>query len=131
MYCRTILRSSYVKVGMHSVRKRFISTEQYSMSELARNSLIYDETEGYVMKSPYGSVIVPNLTIDQYVWKNMKKWQNHVAIECATTGRKYSYAKLRDHCAALAIRMRRNLRLQKGDVVGICLPNVPGNKNCN
>lgn len=129
MHCKTVLKLMNVKVGVHSVLKRFISTEKYSMSELAKKSLIYDKTEGYVMKSPYGSVFIPDLTIDQYVWKNIKKWQNHVAIECGTTGRKYNYGQLRDHCAALAIRMRRDLRLQKGDIVGVCLPNVPGNSN--
>lgn len=78
------------------------------------------------MKSPYGPVSIPDMTIDQYVWQNINLNFTHVAIQCGTTGRKFTYAKLRDHCAALAIRLRRDLKLQKNDVISICLPNVPG-----
>lgn len=100
-----------------------------SVIELGKKSLVFTENDGYVMRSPYGSVSIPDITIDQYVWSNMSKWQNHIAIECGITGRRYSYGKLRDHCAAFAIRLRRDLKLQKGDIVSICMPNVPG--KCN
>lgn len=102
------------------------SSSRRSISELAKKSLIFDENDGFVMKSPYESISLPELTVDQYVWKNLAKWQNHVAICCGTTGRKYTYSKLRDHCAALAIRLRTNFKLEKNDIVAICLPNVPG-----
>lgn len=82
--------------------------------------------DGFVWNSPYESVSIPDMTIDQYVWKNVAKWENHIAIVCAVTGRKYTYAKLRDHCATLAIRLRESFRLQQNDIVAICLPNVPG-----
>lgn len=129
MYHRAVFNSVNVKSVSKLLLGRFQSTQSHlsSLSELAKRSLVYNEQEGYVMKSPYGRVSIPDMTIDQYVWKNLSKWQNHVAIECGVTGRKYTYAKLRDHCAALAIRLRTNLKLQKGDIVGICLPNVPGN----
>ncbi len=41
------------------------------------------------------------------------------------TGRKYTYSKLRDHSAALAVRLQKKLNLKRGDVIGICLPNIP------
>lgn len=41
------------------------------------------------------------------------------------TGRKYTYSKLRDHSAALAVRLQRKFNLKQGDVIGICLPNIP------
>lgn len=44
---------------------------------------------------------------------------------CGVTGRKYTYAKLRDHSAAVAIRLQKNFNLKRGDVIGICLPNIP------
>lgn len=97
------------------------------ISDLAKKSLVFNKNEGYVMTSPYGSVSIPELTIDKYVWKNMVNWQQHIAIECGITGRKYTFAQCRDHCAALAIRLRNYLKLQQKDIVGICLPNVPGN----
>lgn len=126
MYCRAVLKSVNMKSSLRSVLKRFFSTERVSLSELVNKSLVYSERDGYVMKSPYETISIPEMTIDQYVWKNMPKWQNHIAVVCGITGRKYTYAKLRDHCASLAIRLRNNLKLEKNDVVAICLPNVPG-----
>lgn len=41
------------------------------------------------------------------------------------TGRQYSYAQLRDCTASFALRLQRTFKLQKGDVLAICLPNVP------
>lgn len=87
----------------------------------------YTPTDGYLWHSPYEKTSIPDMTIDQYVWKNVEKWKNHVAIVCGVTGRKYTYAKLRDHCAALAIRLRKEFGLAKDDIVAICLPNIPGN----
>ena len=123
MYRKLTLES----LNMASSIRRFSSSSSgLSLKELGRKSLVFSEKDGYVMKSPYESISIPDMTIDQYVWKNMLKWPNHIAIECGITGRKYSYAKLRDHCAAFAIRLRRDLRLQKNDIISICLPNVPG-----
>lgn len=129
MYCRAILNSMNKKNGAKLFLRRFQSTERPSLSELAKKSLVFTENDGYVFKSPYEPISIPEMTVDQYVWKNMPKWQNHIAVQCGVTGRKYTYAKLRDHCAALAIRLRTSLMLEKGDIVAICLPNVPGKEN--
>lgn len=123
---RNTLLKSVNKNGVRWLVKRFQSTESTLLS-FGKKSLIFNETEGFVMKSPFDSISIPEMTIDQYVWKDVSKWQNHIAIECGVTGRNYTYAKLRDHCAALAIRMRKQLNLQQKDKVAICLPNVPGN----
>lgn len=111
---------------MRLLFRQFSSTKRPSISELAKKSIVYSDIDGYVVKSPYEPISIPELTLDQYIWKNMPKWQNHIAIACGVTGRKYTYAKLRDHCSALAIRLRRNLKLQENDIIAICLPNVPG-----
>lgn len=124
MYSRIL--KNFVGHGARSICRRYASTERSSISELAKKSLTYTEKDGYVLKSPYEPHTAPNLTLEQYIWKNMPQWQNHIAITCGTTGREYTYAQLRDHCAALAIRLRRELNLEKNDIVGICLPNVPG-----
>lgn len=44
---------------------------------------------------------------------------------CGITGRSYTYSRLRDHSAALAIRLQKKLNLQIGDVIAVCLPNIP------
>lgn len=129
MLYSNILKSVSMKTSAKLLLRRFISNERLSLSELGKQSIVFNEHEGYIMKSPYETITIPELTVDQYVWKNLPKWQNHIAIACGVTGRKYTYAKLRDHCAALAIRLRTKLMLEKNDIVGICMPNVPG-KRC-
>lgn len=44
---------------------------------------------------------------------------------CGITGRSYTYSRLRDHSAALAIRLQTKLNLHIGEVIGLCLPNIP------
>lgn len=81
--------------------------------------------EGFYWRSPFGSIRMPDVTVDQYVWQNLSKWPNKVAIVCGITGRQYTYAQLRDHCAAVAHRLRTEYDLKRGDVVAISMPNVP------
>lgn len=108
---------------------RLSSSMQLENNEFVKNIFqhrTFTEEEGYVWNSPYEKISLPDMTVDQYVWKNVAKWPNKVAIVCAVTGRKYTYAKLRDHCAALAIQLRTRFGLNHGDIVGICLYNIPG-----
>lgn len=102
------------------------SNSEESFLKLARKCLVNCEKNGYIMKSPYEFLKMPEMTVDRHIWNNISKWPNHVAIECSSTGRKYTYAKLRDCSAALAIRLRVNLKLEKDDIAAICLSNVPG-----
>lgn len=114
-----ILRRNFVAPAA-STAPNSIPLNQYLQDHRIRTE------NGFVLRSPYEKVSIPDMTLDQYIWKNSAKWKNHVAIMCSVTGRKYTYSKLRDHCAALAIRLRNNLKLEQNDVVGICMPNVPG-----
>lgn len=87
---------------------------------------IYPPENGFEQSSPYGKTLqVPHTTLDQYVWDNFSQWANKTAVECGVTGRNYTYGKLRDYCAALAIRLQHKCKLNKGETVAICLPNAP------
>lgn len=45
---------------------------------------IYTPEDGFVVNSIYDPISLPDLTVDQYVWKNISKWENKVAIvSCA------------------------------------------------
>ncbi|XP_073832893.1 acyl-CoA synthetase family member pudgy [Musca autumnalis] len=87
--------------------------------------LQYSNEEGYYRTSPNEPVPIPNVTLDKYVWRDFKKWENKVATVDLITGRQYTYAEMRDNSAALAVRLQTKFKLQKGDVVAICLPNLP------
>lgn len=71
MYYSVVLKSVNMRTSAKSLLKRFMSSERSSLSELGRKSLVFNEKDGYVMKSPYEPISIPELTVDQYVWKNM------------------------------------------------------------
>lgn len=113
-------------VVCHSRSMTAVNSVDKDLFKNIKNSRVFTESDGYVWNSPFERISLPDMTIDQYVWKNVAKWKNHVAIVCGVTGRKYTYGKLRDHCAALAISLREKFGLKQDEVVAICLPNVPG-----
>ncbi|XP_053670905.1 uncharacterized protein LOC128721203 [Anopheles nili] len=81
---------------------------------------------GHEQNSLYDSNIpVPHVTLDHYMWDRFSQWTNKTAVVCGVTGRNYTYGTLRDHCAALAIRLQRKMNLGFGSTVAICLPNIP------
>lgn len=89
-------------------------------------SFTHTDAGGYIRHSAYAPVQVPNLRIDQFVWKDMLRWETNTALVCGETGRELSYAQLRDQCAAVAVRLQRpEFGLRDGDVVALCLPNSP------
>lgn len=45
--------------------------------------------------------------------------------KCAVTGRKYSYKEIRSKTNNLGAALRKKLKLNKGEVVTVLLPNVP------
>lgn len=40
----------------------------------------YNSKEGFVWKSGYEPISIPDMTLDEYVWKNVAKWENKIAI---------------------------------------------------
>lgn len=99
---RTVITSSRLASGLHRTanasrihqlaltQHRYQSTAE---SQTARSSSQYDDNfhkevvqafthnpiEGYIRNSPYETVAVPNLPLDQYVWQHLPKWSNHIA----------------------------------------------------
>lgn len=85
----------------------------------------HSPADGFYWSSAYGSITVPDMTLDSYVWQNLAKWPNKIAMVCGLTGRQYTYAQLRDHCAAVAHRLRSEYGLRRGDVIAVSMPNEP------
>lgn len=50
------------------------------LSESYQSYFTHNPVEGYIRNSPYDVVVPPNLALDQYVWQNVSKWPNHVAM---------------------------------------------------
>lgn len=87
---------------------------------------VFPAENGLEQNSVYGKALqIPHTTLDQYLWDNFSKWTNKTAVVCGVTGRSYTYGQMRDHCAALAIRLQQKCKLSFGETVAVCLPNVP------
>lgn len=102
-------------------------TSQFSVETISlTDQRLFPTEEGPVINSTYGHKFEsPKCRIDQFVWADMNRWQNKAAVVCGVTGRSYTYAQLRDNCAALAINLRTTLKLNESDVVGVCMFNSP------
>ncbi|XP_036345246.1 probable 4-coumarate--CoA ligase 3 [Rhagoletis pomonella] len=87
--------------------------------------LTYSEEEGYIKQSHFDPVEVLNITVDKYVWRDIKNYENNIAAMCLISGRQYTYAQLRDCSAALAVRLQTRFKLAAGSTIAICLPNLP------
>lgn len=86
----------------------------------------FPHENGFEQNSLYGSeLVLPSCSLDQYVWQNFYRWQNHIATVCGATNRQYTYAQMRDTSAALAVRLQTKFKLNFNDCIAVCLPNIP------
>ncbi|KAJ3657496.1 hypothetical protein Zmor_009292 [Zophobas morio] len=79
----------------------------------------------FVLHSDLADVEIPKLSIDEYVFQKVDKWPRRIAAECGTTGRNYTYEDILKKVTNLSKNFRKKLKLQKGDVVAVLLPNSP------
>lgn len=77
-----------------------------------------------IFKSPHMPVIVPDLTITEYVLRNASRLGDKPALIDGPTGRTYTYAQLPDLISRLAAGLARH-GVKKGEVFAIYTPNLP------
>ncbi|GJQ67654.1 hypothetical protein Trydic_g16485 [Trypoxylus dichotomus] len=87
-------------------------------------------TNGDYIKSIIPDIKVPQAHFVEFVMKDFGKWPNKIATECAVTQKKYTFEEIRQNAINLGKSLRKVLRLKKGDVVGIFLPNNPDYPIC-
>lgn len=70
--------------------QRFLhmSTSKYQINPNASKYRLHNDTEGYYWQSPYEKIVVPDFTLDEYLWKNVLKWENKIAIVCIRANKK-------------------------------------------
>lgn len=73
--CR-MLRNRLISSTSASTQKHKEAIVPFSM----RDSFRYSAEEGYVRTSAFLDVAVQNLTIDQYLWKDLQKFEDKIAI---------------------------------------------------
>lgn len=72
-------RKQNIGLQKHFVRNLYASSANLQKFETAKFCR-YSPEEGHIRLSPFENITSPNLTLDQYVWKNYKKWQDKTAI---------------------------------------------------
>lgn len=78
-----MLRSSFLSISI----KRIITgsavrqCNSHSKNQNPKNKWHnYDETEGHYISSPFEPVEIPKLQIHEYVWQNLPKYENYIAV---------------------------------------------------
>ncbi|KAK8751129.1 hypothetical protein OTU49_013101, partial [Cherax quadricarinatus] len=77
-----------------------------------------------VVTSDFPDIELTATNLTSHVLKDAAEWPDHVATECAVTGRRYTYSQLVDRVARWA-GMLTQLGISKGDVVAIIMLNCP------
>lgn len=73
--CR-ILQNRMISLCSASTQKHKEAIVPFSM----KDSFRYSPAEGYVRTSAFNDVALQNLTIDQYIWKDLEQFQDKCAI---------------------------------------------------
>lgn len=82
------------------------------------------KTYSCVVSSFLPDLQLPSGNLVNHVFADASKWNDRIATECASTGRRYTYAQLLDRMARWS-GMLRKLGVGRGDVVAVALPNCP------
>ncbi|XP_063624969.1 uncharacterized protein LOC134796713 [Cydia splendana] len=78
-----------------------------------------------VVRSPCKDIVIPECTVNEFVWRNLDKWAKKTATECAITNRSYTYGQLHKFSRILAATLRKKFGINDRDTVGIISPNSP------
>ncbi|XP_075976990.1 uncharacterized protein LOC142977139 [Anticarsia gemmatalis] len=82
-------------------------------------------TSDNIVKSRSQDVQIPELTIDQYMFRNLENWATKTATVCGLTNRQYTYEDVYKKSRILAANLRRKFKVKDGDVISVVLPNTP------
>ncbi|XP_014253754.1 4-coumarate--CoA ligase 1-like [Cimex lectularius] len=116
---------------MHSMRslRRVLSGLPYKKllegEAICKNLVVSPRTySSQYVDSPFGDLVVPEITIQERIFKDLDKWPEHTALVCGLTGRSYTYAQLRVLSRKVAAGFIKS-GLKQGQVVALVLPNLP------
>merc|ERR1712150_363027 len=82
------------------------------------------EDEKFIIRSPYSDVEIPETNLADFVWQNVDKWPENVALVCGVTGRQYTFEMAHNMSKQFGSAMTR-LGAKKGDCLAMVLPNIP------
>ncbi|KAL8589754.1 hypothetical protein ACOMHN_027262 [Nucella lapillus] len=74
--------------------------------------------------SPLPDVEIPDVSFAEFLYGRCDEFKNNVAVSDYLTGRKYTYAQLKDYAIRVASALHRR-GYKKGDVIVTCTINLP------
>ena len=77
-----------------------------------------------IVKSIYSDVELPECNLADFVWRDVEQWKDNTALVCGMTGRQYTFEMARDMSRKFGSALKR-LGANKGDVMGMVVPNIP------
>ena len=108
-------------------RSELLSSTQTN-SMILRNKYtlpkIPQESEKFIIRSPYSDVEIPETNLADFVWQNVDKWPENVALVCGMTGRQYTYEMAHNMSKQFGSALIR-MGAKKGDVLAMVVPNIP------
>ncbi|XP_053608885.1 uncharacterized protein LOC128674409 [Plodia interpunctella] len=78
-----------------------------------------------IVISPFKDVDIPDVSLNEYVWKILEKHPTNIAAVCGITNRSYTYEKVYKQSRTFGANLRKKFRIKDGDTVGVMLPNMP------
>jgi len=99
-------------------RNQLISRSKYTYPKIP------PEDEKHIIRSPYSEVQIPEINLADYVWQNVNKWPENVALVCGMTGRQYTYEMAYNMSKQFGSALLR-MGAKKGDVLAMVVPNIP------
>ncbi|KAI5642866.1 AMP-binding enzyme domain-containing protein [Phthorimaea operculella] len=109
---------------MNTARKLFLRTAKQVKWQRSLASCASAKND-FLIHSPLPEIEFYEGRFMDRLWRDAAGFQDHVAVECATTRKNYTYKQLTRNMAAFATSLHKKLGLKKGDVVGAMLPNSP------
>ena len=67
-------------VPLWSPHRRCLSTAPGPLQAPPRKPVINAEDEAHIVKSPYTEVEIPEMNLADFVWKDVQKWPDNLAL---------------------------------------------------
>lgn len=77
---RNIAKRCRLNVLRHKQQHHALSTAANPADYSMENFFTYSPETGYERTSSFPDITIPNVRIDQFVWKDYLKWQNKTAV---------------------------------------------------
>jgi len=105
-------------------RHRLVHTSSIRYQGPSTKTLVEPEEEKFIVRSPWSDVEIPEMNVADYVWEDVDKFADNVALVCGMTGRSYTYEMAHGMSRKFGSALKR-LGAKKGDVLAMIVPNIP------